>query len=176
MDTNVFISKIKPDDPYHLEADLLINKIRKGQIKAETSVLTLLELSSVAGRLYHRTYDKQENIPERRAFVVKMLKTFANLGVKFVHMAGDLPFTFGNIKTDVPSMINESIFLSIQIPLRTLDLFHVAAARHAKQNNHDLGAFVTGDKEILLMKDDLSRFTGLAFLSPREYVNGLGLK
>ncbi|MEM3144133.1 MAG: hypothetical protein QXW91_05865 [Candidatus Nitrosotenuis sp.] len=176
MDTNVFISKLKPDDPYHLEANLLINKIRKGQIKAETSVLTLLELSSVAGRLYHRTFGKQENISERRAFVVKTLKTFANLGVKFVHMAGDLPFTLGNIKTDVPKMINESIFLSIHIPLRTLDLVHVGAARSAKQDNPDLDTFVTGDKEILLIKDDLSRFTGLAFLSPKEYVNSLGLK
>jgi predicted nucleic acid-binding protein len=107
--------------------------------------------------------------------VVKMLKTFADLGVKLVHMEGDLPFTLGNIKTNVPSIINESISLSIHLPLRTLDLFHVAAARHAKQNNHDLGTFVTGDKEILLMKDDLSQFTGLAFLSPKEYTRSIGL-
>lgn len=174
MDTNVFISHLKADDPYHNEAGVVANKLRKNEIQAETSILTLLEVASVASRLYYAKQSKENQ--ERKTFVVKTIKMLAGLGIKFVHMAGDTPLALGNIKTDVPNTFHESILLSIQTTLRTLDLMHVAVARHAKQKNRELGAFVTGDAELLLMKDQLSKITGMPFLSPREYVRGLGLK
>ncbi|HEX9846109.1 MAG TPA: PIN domain-containing protein [Candidatus Nitrosotenuis sp.] len=175
MDTNVFISALKSDDPYHAEAGRVASRLRKGEIQAETSTLTLLEVASVASRLYHRAEGSKDD-HKRKTFVVKTLKTLAGLGIRFVHMSGDTPFAVGNIKTDMPNVFNESILLSIQTTLRTLDLMHVAAARHAKQNNRELGAFVTGDTELLRMKAQLSRITGMPFLSPREYVIDMGLK
>jgi predicted nucleic acid-binding protein len=174
MDTNVFISALKADDPYHSEAGILASRLRKGEIKAETSTLTLLEVASVASLLYHHVEGKDDQ--KRRAFVVKILRTLGGLGIRFVHMAGDTPFALGNVKTDVSNIFNESILLSIQTTLRTLDLVHVAAARHAKQNNGELGAFVTGDTDLLGMRGQLSTITGMPFVSPREYVKGLGLK
>lgn len=113
----------------------------------------------------------------RKMFVVKMLKMLTGLQIKFVHMAGDMPLAFGRMQTDAPSIFNESILLSIQsTPLRTLDLMHVAAARYARQRNSNLGAFVTGDAELLAMKEPHFKITGLPFLSPSEYVQALGLK
>ncbi len=176
MDTNVFISALKADDPYHHEAKIVAKSLRKGEIQAETSILTLLETASVASRMYHRAQGSEEDDQKRKTFVVKTLKTLAGLGVKFVHMAGDTPFAVENIMTYVPSVFNESILLGIQTTLRTLDLMHVAAARHAKQNNHEIGAFVTGDMELLRMKGQLSTITGMPFRSPREYVIDIGLK
>ena len=171
----MFISQLKPDDPYHSEGIIVARKLRKGEIHAETSVVTILEAASVASRMYHHAMGNKENADERKVFVVKTLKMLAGL-VKFVHMAGDAPLELGTMQTYVPNIFNESILLSIQTTLRTLDLMHVAAARHAKQNNGELGAFVTGDEGLLLQKEHLSRITGMPFLSPREYVRGLGLK
>lgn len=176
MDTNVFISALKPDDPYYSEAGIVVSRLRKDEIQAETSILTLLEVASVASRLYHRIEGSKDDNHKRKIFVVKTLKTLTGLGIKFVHMAGDTPFWMGKIKTDVPNIFNESILLSIQTTLRTLDLMHVAAARYAKQNNHEIGAFVTGDMELLRMKSQLSKISGMPFLSPKEYVRNLGLK
>lgn len=166
MDTNVFISNLKPDDPYHVEVGIITNKLRRNELRAETSVLTL-EISSVTSRLYARMHGTQ-NAMERKAFVIKTLRMFTNLGVNLVHVAGDLPVALGSIKTDMPGIFGKSMFLGIQIPLRTLDLIHVAAARSAKQNNSELGAFVTGDADLLLLKNELSGLTGLHFSPHRN--------
>lgn len=133
--------------------------------------------------MYHRAIEDrrsstngEEEQDKRKMFVMKALKILTGLPIRFVHMAGDMPLAFGNIQTDVPGIFGESILQSVQTPLRTLDLMHVAAARYAKRKNPDLGAFVTGDTELLAMKEPLFQVIGMPFLSPREYVRGLGLK
>ena len=52
---------------------------------------------------------------------------------------------------------------------------HLAAVNHAKHMNSELGAFVTGDTEFLLRKQQLSKLIGTPLLSPKEYVDALGL-
>jgi predicted nucleic acid-binding protein len=172
----VFISQLKQDDPYHAEALIVARRLQKGEIHAETSVLTMLEAASVAGRMYHHTMGNKANADERRTFVVKTLKILARLGVKFVHIAGDSTLALGGGQVHAPSIINESLLLSVQTTLRTLDLMHIAAARHAKQNNPEIGAFVTGDDGILSLKEQLFVVAGMPFISPRDYVQSLGLK
>lgn len=174
LDTNVFISQLKPDDPYHAEALIIGRKLRKGEIHAETSVLTILETAAVAGRMYHQTMGSEDE-DERKAFVAKTLRMLAGL-VKFVHIDGESPLALGTVKVRVPNIFNEALLLGVRTTLRTLDIMQVAAARHAKQNNGELGAFVTGDDGILRLKEELSVMAGMPFLSPREYVRGLDLK
>lgn len=171
----MFISQLKPDDPYHSDALAIGRKLRKGELRAETSVLTILEAASVAGRMYHHAMGDRVNIDERKSFVIKTLKTLAGL-VKFVHMPGDVPLSVGIVKAHMPSILNESFLLSFQTTLRTLDLMHVAVAKYAEQDNGELDAFVTGDEGILKLKDQLSVMVGMPFMSPREYARGLGLK
>lgn len=175
MDTNVFISRWKPDDPYHSEAKAIARSMQKGEISACTSVLTLLETASVAGRLYsHRM--KAKGPEEKKVFVVKALQRLAAQRLQFIHLAGDIPLPLGNAKVGMPSLISESIFLSFLTTLRTLDLMHLAAARHAKQVvSKEMGAFVTGDEELLAMKDGISMIIQMPVLSPKEYVQALGL-
>ena len=55
------------------------------------------------------------------------------------------------------------------------DLIHLAAVRHAKRMNRELGVFVTGDKGFLSNKKELSEIIGMSILSPKEYVRVLGL-
>lgn len=176
IDTNVYISRWKTDDPYHSEAKIMASSLQKGELSAYTSVLALLETASVAGRLYgHRKKDKSPE--QRKIFVIKALRGLASLRVKFIHLSGDIPLPLGNAKVDLPALLADSIFLSFLTGLRTLDLMHIAAARHAKQiDSKELGAFVTGDAELLAGKDEISKIIEMPVLSPKEYVQALGLK
>ncbi len=175
MDTNVFISKLKPDDPYHSDAKTIVKSLEEGEIQAETSVLTLLEAASVSGRLYDGKKGERGSEKERKIFIVRVLRRLAGLRTKFISIAGDTPISVRGIQATLPSIFNEAVILSLQSTLRTLDLIHLAAARHAKRMNEELGAFVTGDKEFLSNKKKLSEIIGMPVLSPKEYVKGLGL-
>lgn len=176
MDTNVFISRWKQDDPYHSDAKIIVSSLQKGELSAYTSVLALLETASVAGRLYsHRKKDKGPE--QRKMFIFKTLRGLVALRVRFIQLSGDIPMPLGNVKVDMPSLLVESMFLSFLTGLRTLDLMHIAAARHAKQiDSKELGAFVTGDEELLAGKDEISKIIEMPVLSPKEYVRALGLK
>jgi predicted nucleic acid-binding protein len=176
LDTNVFISRWKPDDPYYSEAKIIASTLEKGEISAYTSVLTLLETASVAGRLYaHRMKDKGPE--EKKMFIIKTIRRLAALRIRFIHLVGDIPLRLGNVKVDMPTLLADSFFLSFLTVLRTLDLMHIAAARHAKQiDSEKLGAFITGDAELLARKDEISKIIGMPVLSPKEYVHALGLQ
>lgn len=176
IDTNVFISAWKPDDPYYFEAKAIASSLQKGEISACTSVLTLLEAAAVAGRMHgHRL--KGKTAQDRKLFIIKTLRKLASLRIKFLHIPGDMPLSVGNNEARMPSLLGESIFISFQTSLRTLDLMHIAAARHSKQmDSNELGAFVTGDGELLTKKDEISKIIGVPVLSPQEYVQALGLK
>ncbi len=175
MDTNVFISRLKHDDPYYLEAKAIAKGLEQDELRAETSVLALLEVASVSGRLYETKRGPRGREKEREVFIVRILRRLAGLITKFINIAGDTPVSIRRINTSLPSVFNEAILLSVQSSLKTLDLIHLAAAKHAKQKNNDLGVFVTGDKEFLSKKEELSEIIGMPLLSPREYVEVLGL-
>ena len=171
MDTNVFISKLKSDDPYHRAANSIVRALEKREIQAETSVLTLLETASVLSRLYRAKKSGEE---KRKVFIVKTLKRLSGLA-KFVNIAGDAPIPIKGMNASLPSIFNEAIVLSLQCNLRTLDLIHLAAARHGKRMNGELGAFVTGDGGFLSEKRGLSEVINMPILSPNEYASGLGI-
>jgi len=170
MDTNVFISGLKPGDPFHTDSRLLMTGMRNGEIRAETSALTVLEVASVSGRLYHSNRRPAGSEKERKVFVLRALKRLGELKIKFVNVAGDGPAPVKGIQATLPSVFNEGLLLTLRSTLRTLDLIHVAAAKHARLLNADLGAFVTGDREFLSNTDDLAAIVGMPIMSPREYL------
>ncbi len=129
----------------------------------------------MSGRLYEAKKGGKSNEKERKVFIVRVLRRLAGLKTKFINIAGDTPVSVRGVQTKLPSVFNEAILLSLQSTLKTLDLVHLAAARHAKRMNNELGAFVTGDKEFLSNKKELSEIIGMPVLSPREYVEGLGI-
>lgn len=175
MDTNVFISRLKSDDPYHSEAKAIMKGMGDGEIQASTSVFTLLEVASVSGRLYENKRGRRQNEKARKVFIIRALRRLAALKPEFINIAGDTPVAIKGIQATLPSVFNEAVLLSLQSSLRTLDLVHLAAARHAKRMNNELGAFVTGDAEFLSDKKRLSEIIGMAIFSPKEYVEGQGL-
>jgi len=174
MDTNVYVSGLKPDDPYHAYCKAIIRALQNDEIRAETSSLTLLEVASVSGRLY-AAKKQGKNQKERRVFVVRTLRRLAGLKTKFVNITGDTRLSIRGIEASLPSVFNEALLLSLRSPLKTLDLIHLAAAKRAKQVNSELGAFVTGDKDFLSSKKELSEIMKIPIFSPQEYVEVLGI-
>jgi predicted nucleic acid-binding protein len=174
MDTNVYISALKPDDPFHSDSKAIVKALEQNEIRAETSVLTLLEVASVSGRLYAaKKGNKSEK--ERKVFIVRSLRRLAGLKTKFINISGDTRLSIKGVETSLPSIFNEAILLSLKSTLKTLDLIHLAAAKHAKQANADLSAFVTGDRDFLSNKKELNEIMKMPVLSPKEYVDGLGI-
>lgn len=175
MDTNVYVSGLKPDDPYHTYCKAIIKALEGDEIRAETSVLTLLEVAAVSGRVYGARKGAKKSQKDRKVFIVRTLRRLAGLKTKFVNISGDTQVWIAGIQASLPSVFNEAILLSLRSTLKTLDLIHLAAAKHAKQMNSELGAFVTGDQGFLSNKKELSEIMGMPVFSPKEYVQGLGL-
>ncbi len=174
MDTNVFIASLKRDDPFHSEARTMAKSMNERQVRAVTSVFTLLEVASVSGRLYG-SGPKGFKSATRQVFIIKTLKRLAALNPELINIAGDVPVGVKGIDIILPSIFNESILLSLKTAVRSLDLIHLTAARHAKRANVELGAFVTGDNELLSRKKELSDIIAMPILSPAEYVKAVGL-
>jgi predicted nucleic acid-binding protein len=189
LDTNVFISHLKPDDPFHAEAEIIASNLKSKIVRAETSVLTLVETASVISRLYGpkimaatklQQQRKEEEARKKSFIIIRALRELAGL-VTFVSIPGDSRLAFGgeeekDLHITMPSVISESIISSFQSSLRSLDLVHVAAARYARQKNSELAAFVTGDRELLSSKrKEILDITGMPAISPKDYVESAGL-
>ncbi len=173
LDTNVFIARFKRDDPYHAHSKLIVEALERSKIQAETSVLALLEVASVSGRLYR--VRRGEVDKRKKAFVIKMLRRLSQLKMNFINIAGDKQMSVRGIRAMLPSIFDEAILLSLQCDLTTLDLIHLAAARHGKRMNAELTAFVTGDEGFLSDKIRLSGIIGMPLLSPKEFVEDFGI-
>jgi len=175
MDSNVYISGLKPDDPFHSDSKAIVRALERDEIRAETSVLTILEVASVSGRVYAAKKGMKSE-KERKVFIVRSLRRLAGLKTKFINISGDTHLSIRGIEATLPSVFNEAVLLSLRSRLKTLDLIHLAAAKHAKQVNAELNALVTGDKDFLSNKKELSEIVKMPVFSPREYVDGLGIE
>jgi predicted nucleic acid-binding protein len=178
MDTNVFISRWKPDDPNYSEAKIIAANLQENEITAYTSVLTLLEVASVTGRLYTRRMKDKDSEQKKNIFIINTIRRLVALKIIFIHLPGDIPLSFSNnnVKVNMPTLLADSFYLALQTSLRTLDLMHIAAAKYGKQIIvKELGAFVTGDTELLARKNDISKIIEMPVISPSEFVRDLDL-
>ena len=133
MDTNVYVSGLKPDDPYHTYCKIIIKALERNEMRAETSTLTLLEVASVSGRLY-ATKKRGNAQKERKVFIVRTLRRLAGLKTKFVNIAGDTRLSIRGIEVSLPSVFNEALLLSLRSTLKTLDLIHLADGQACEAN------------------------------------------
>lgn len=107
----MFISGLKSDDPYYVEAKAFFKSQEDNEIQAETSVLTLLEVAAVSGRLYETKKGKRDE-KGRKVFIVGMLRKLAGIRPKFINILGDTPESIKGIQANLPSVFNEAILKS----------------------------------------------------------------
>lgn len=174
FDTNVFVASYKLDDVYHGEASLILSALERGEIRGETSTLTILETAAVAGGIVaiHKT-DNEAEI--RSSAVARAILGLSKLGLSFVHIPGDSSAPIDGRKVEMPAVFHQALLLGPLAGLKSFDLVHLAAAKYSRLAGSELGAFVTGDSDFLRKKKDLSRIVCVPILSPKEYVEGLGL-
>lgn len=174
LDTNVFIASYKPDDVYYEESSAIIKALDGGEIKGQTSTLTILETAAVASRTIQiRKGDDGKGI-KRRA-VSKAILNLSRLSLNFIHMPGDSLAAIDSNNIEMPAIFQQALLLTSSVGLRSFDLLHLASAKYSSLIDSDLGAFVTGDSDFLLRKKEISQIIGIPVLSPKEYAEGLGI-
>lgn len=173
IDTNVLVSQYKPTDPFYKESLVVAKALKGGEIVGYTSPLTIIEACSFMSR--HFPLRKGENTEEvTRQAISKVLKDLSKLRLRFVESPGDNSFSMDGQEVGMPALFHQAlVFTTTALP--TLDLFHLASAKYSSLSDSDIGAFITGDSDFLRRKKDLSQIIGMAILSPKEYVEGLGI-
>ena len=175
LDTNVFIASYKPDDVYHEESSAIIKALEQGEIRGQTSTLTLLEAAAVASRTIPiRKGDDEKEV--RQSAVSKAILDISNLGLTFVHIPGDSSMPIDGSTIEMPAAFHQALLLASSVGLRAFDLVHLASARYSSLSHSDLSAFVTGDSDFLSKKKELTRILEMPILSPKEYVEGMGIE
>jgi predicted nucleic acid-binding protein len=174
IDTNVFVASYKPDDVFYEESSAVIKAMKEGEIKGQTSTLTILETAAVASRTIRMRKGDDEKEVRRRA-VGRAIIRLSRLGLRFIHAPGDSSALIDGSRVEMPVTFHQALLLASIVGLRSFDLVHLAAAKYSHLRDSDLGAFVTGDSDFLRRKRELAQVIGMPMLSPKEYVEGLGL-
>jgi predicted nucleic acid-binding protein len=178
LDTNVFISRYKPDDPYHSSSKRILAGLEAGSLRACTSPLTVLETACVTSRTYEsRPGFASENGSKARGSVISaLLKRLARLNLVFVHPPGDARFPVGECAVLMPAIFHLALNLSYKLGLRTLDCVHLAALMYSRSVlDEEVSFFVTADSDILERRRELREMTGCTFADPDEFARLAGL-
>ena len=102
FDTNIFVASHKPDDIYFKESSVIVGALKQGEIKGQTSTLTILETAAVASRTIQiRKGDNEEEI--RRRAVGKAILSLSRLGLEFIHIPGDSSAPIDSLKVEIPT-------------------------------------------------------------------------
>jgi len=178
LDTNVFISKYKRDDPFHSSSSKIIEGLRHGNIEAHTSVLTILETAAAASRGYEKSIRLLEmnQALSRRRLIGALLKRLLSLNIHLINLPGDTRMKLLREDVEMPAIFRESLSIALRVGMKSFDLIHLSAAKYAREAlKVPIQAFVTGDDDFLDQKDKLAKIVDFPFLSPDEYVSALGL-
>ena len=170
LDTNVFISKYKLDDPHHKSAESIIAALEEKTVEAYTSVLTILEVAATASRAYDGGSNSAcgaDPKMRRGVFISALLKRLVGLRIHFLHLKGDIPMrTVGDIV--LPSLFKDALTLSFKVGLKSFDLVHLSAAKYAKETLEvQLTNFVTSDKDFLTKRRALNELLDISFYVSR---------
>ena len=106
---------------------------------------------------------------------IRIFEHVRGLPERFVHVPCDSSAPIDGTRVEMPATFHQALLLASGVGLRSFDLVHLAAAKHSHLTDPDLGAFVTGDSDFLGRKKELALVIGIPILSPKEYVEGLGL-
>jgi len=178
MDTNVFISRYKPDDPYHSSSERIVAGLEKGSLRGCTSTLTILETSCVASRMYDQKFATVSGAAarERGQIISALLKRLGRLNLVFVHPLGDMRFSLDGFVVEMPSTFHASVNLSYKLGLKSLDCIHLAALLYSQNLlGKEVSFFVTGDTDFLEKRGELREMTGCTFVDPSEFEKLVGL-
>lgn len=173
LDTNVFLARYSPSEREHEDCKRLLNSTETGHLKALTSTLTLVEIASAVRRSQQK-FAEPSNTPNTAGTFVR--RAIAIRSLNFIPIGGEM--TLGNqaSKVKIPLLFSAALKAVRALPLRTLDLLHLASAYVAvRLFGEDLDFFTTLDEGILSYRKEVREFLGCPALTPNELIRLEGL-
>lgn len=168
LDTNIFLARYAPEEPHHREAKTLINRVERGEQKALTSTLTLIETTATISR----TYATLQKPPySREKLVGAYLKKIVNTSnLEFIPQGGDISLSLGEKTLDISATYSLAIEVASVTQLKSLDALHIASALTASRvYGHQIDYFVTLDDGILKQGEALETMN-IRAVSPANLV------
>jgi len=142
-------------------------------IRAITSPLTLIEVASVVRRSREKFGEKILPVEAAGAFVRSLL-SLKNLG--FVPMGGEMILKESAPPVRIPLLYTAALRAVRSLPVRTLDLLHIASAYAAvRLFGEELDYFSTLDQGILSHAKQVREFLGAPAVTPSIIVRLEGL-
>ena len=172
LDTNVFLARYAPDEKEHESSKRLIQATEEGKLRAVTSTLTLVEIASSVRRAPVK-FDGKDSSDAAGSFVRRAL-SLRNL--EYVPLGGEMSLDGRGTGTRVPLLFSVALKAVKTLPLRTLDLLHIASAYVAMRIlGDDLTYFTTLDEGILDQGKPVREFLSCPAVRPSEIVRLEGL-
>ncbi len=178
MDTNVFLARFKPDDPYHSSCQKIVRELGKEGLRGCTSSLAILEVASVTSRsIETRSGSLHElGVQDRGRVISALIKRLMRLNLVFVDPLDDVQLLSEGKSVRMPALLHGALNLTYNVGLRTLDCMHIASLICARRLlDEEIRFFVTGDADFLQRKKRLREITGSSFVDPDEFVTLIGL-
>lgn len=139
-----------------------------GKLRAFTATLTLVEIASVVRRSPGKFPEKTSPAEAAGAFVRRAL-SLRNLTL--LPLGGDMTIGTGGFQVKIPLLFSAALKAAKTIPVRTLDLLHLASAYMASRVfGEDLDFFTTLDDGILAYRREVKDFLGCPAVTPNELV------
>ena len=171
-DTNVFLARYASGEKEHESSKRLVQATEEGRLKAVTSTLTLVEIASSVRRTPGK-FDGKTSSDVAGSFVRRAL-SLRNL--EYVPLGAEMSLDGRAGGTKVPLMFSAALKAVKTLPLRTLDLLHIASAYVAMRIlRDDLSYFATLDEGILGQGKPIREFLSCPAVRPSELVRLEGL-
>jgi len=167
LDTNIFLARYAPHEPHHIEAKILLQKIEKGENKAVTSTLTLIEVACTTSRAIDRLTCKTTPL-NREEIIGAFLKRLVNTrNLEFIPLGGEVSTSVGEQGVKIPAVYAVALEIASKTALKTLDTLHIASAMIASQlYGQNISLFVTLDEGILKHHKEIMSISEIRVTSP----------
>ncbi len=173
LDTNVLLAVYAPGDKGHKSSAKIVRAVEEGQVKALTSTLTLVEIASAVKRSSRKFAKSHGSDPELPGSFVR--RTLNTKNLEYISLGTEIPLGQDS-QARVPAVYAIALKAVKTLPLRTLDLLHIASAYSAiRLHGKQLDYFTTLDGEILDARREIKTLLGCPTVSPDELATLEGL-
>ena len=167
LDTNVFLARYATHESHHEEAKTLLQRIEKGEMKAVTSTLTLIEVACTTSRAYDRLTGTTSPL-NREEIMAAFLKRLVNTkNLDFIPLGGEVSTNIGEQDVKIPAVYAVALEVASKTALKTLDTLHIASAMIASRlYGYNINLFVTLDEGILKRYEEVMHISEMKVISP----------
>jgi len=166
VDTNVLVAAYSPTDPMPRDSKTWLSRTSTKVV----SVLTFLELSAVLARMDQALGlpDQLQGETSKRRIRAAVEYIFRDSGVTIASHVGASTTSIGGRRISVPMEYSKAASEAHRLRLKTLDLMHLAQAFLISRLQQKLDRFVTGDRDIIDISQDILESFDLRVLRPND--------